>query len=90
VSLRITWDAVQLASILAEAEASGETRVAFDTLDDARRFRFACYNYRRRTRNGAKFSFIIDAGAVGRRPHVLVTRTPTFTLVRSTEDASVE
>ena len=60
MSLRASWSQDELSRIILPASELGEARIKFSSLDEARKFRFACYNLRKRTGIGKGLSFILD------------------------------
>lgn len=60
MSLRASWSQDELSQIILPASELGEARIKFSSLDEARKFRFACYNLRKRTGIGKGLSFILD------------------------------
>lgn len=70
--LRNSWTKEKLAEIFSEVLRNSETRVRLKTLSEAERFRFACYNFRRRSGIGAELSFILDPASC----EVTIKRTP--------------
>ena len=80
--LRTVWNEDKIRDLIAGASETGETRVLFDRLDDAEKFRFACYKLRSRKGIGRGYSFVISAAEDGIRFEVQILRTPTFEMVR--------
>jgi hypothetical protein len=72
--LRTYWPSAKLQSILDTAEELGERKVLFRTLSDAKRFRFACYNLRRRKKATNRLTFELNPNDCS----ILIQRTPTI------------
>ena len=77
MSLRSRWSEDQIKSLLTNALAGGEDLVYFETLDDAEKFRFACYNLRQRKQVGLGLSFILNKDPIS----ILIKLAPTYKLV---------
>jgi hypothetical protein len=55
------WATDQIPTLLAEVERLGSVRLRLDSAREARLFRFAIYNYRRRTKQGSNISIqVVD------------------------------
>lgn len=66
------------------ALSTGETIIKFTLLEDARRFRFACYSLRRRKGIGKGLSFLLDESPDEDNKYgVLVMKTRVFELIRT-------
>lgn len=85
--LKTYYDEEQLKLVLAPAIEHGETKVIFSLLDEAIRFRFACYSLRRRKGIGKGLSFLLDEAGVldendNRTFVVTIMKTPVFEVTR--------
>lgn len=85
--LKTHYDEEQLKLVLAPAIEHGETKVIFSSLDEAVRFRFACYSLRRRKGIGKGLSFLLDeAGVLSDNNElifeVVIMKTPVFEVTR--------
>jgi hypothetical protein len=55
------WATDQIPTLLAEVERLGSVRLPLDSAREAQLFRFAIYNYRRRTGHGSNISIqVVD------------------------------
>ena len=84
MSLRHRWHDEELRKIIDGADASGGTRVKFDTRDAAEKFRYACYSLRRRKGHGRELSFVLEIVQTEAGPEieVLIKQTPVLELRR--------
>ena len=91
MSLRASWSQDELSQIILPASELGEARIKFSSLDEARKFRFACYNLRKRTGIGKGLSFILDETNSNSSDQdqeqetsyeVIIMKTPVFEITR--------
>jgi hypothetical protein len=89
--LRASWSQDELSQIILPASELGEARIKFSSLDEARKFRFACYNLRKRTGIGKGLSFILDETNSNGSDQdqdqetsyeVIIMKTPVFEITR--------
>jgi hypothetical protein len=89
--LRASWSQDELSQIILPASELGEARIKFSSLDEARKFRFACYNLRKRTGIGKGLSFILDETNTNGSDQdqsqetsyeVIIMKTPVFEITR--------
>jgi hypothetical protein len=89
LSLRASWSQDELSQMILPASELGEARIKFSSLDEARKFRFACYNLRKRTGIGKGLSFILDETNTNGSDQdqetsyeVIIMKTPVFEITR--------
>lgn len=91
MSLRHSWREDKIRTLVEKAISGTEDFIAFDFLDDAKKFRFACYGLRHRKKIWTNLSFILDKEAmtvtVKQRPTFEITEDPylSFRRVKHTE-----
>lgn len=73
------WPLATIRELLALAEANGQSKATLSSAEEARRFRFAIYTFRKNNNIGRDVSVTIDDKTV------IVTRKPTVTILQSEE-----